>query len=276
MLRIATLNLLHDTYALDERLGALADELRDADLDFLLLQEVLPEDEHPTVSTLSRELDLPHSVYRRNLTRTSGNAVLSKHELTTEMVKGYFPVTIPAAASTIIDGREVVVISYHGAWGAHGMSTRVQELRQIDGFAYEKFNRAGARLNADTRPVIVLGGDFNDVPDSDPIRYLSGLGLAGDASTFWLDAMVHAGDTGHTSGFPSELSIRSALAAASTPRPERRPLRRIDYLFVYEWAYGQAGEPISGRRFATGKFLGPDGELTISDHYGLLTDLWMP
>lgn len=275
MLRVATLNLLHSTYALNERLSALVEELRDANLDFLLLQEVLPG---PTVDDLADALDLPHTLFEKAPTRKSGNAILSRHELTAGTVRGAFNGPTPAVGHTFIDGREVIVISHHGAWGPDALHERVQEVRAIDAYARHTFTRDGQHLGTDTRPIIILGGDFNAVPDSAPIRYLTGLDTAGESSTLWVDAAAHAGDTGNTSGTPTTLSIATAAGCPGAPyRPERTPLRRIDYLFVYEWCYGQAGEPVAGRRFATHQFLGPDGDLlTVSDHYGVMADLWTP
>lgn len=280
MLRVATLNLLHNPDALPARVEHLITELITEDLDFLLLQEVLPpaEDGYFAVQHLALALGMPYVLFVRTDGRTSGNAILSKHELAPIGPPEGFTYVKPAAAATMIDGRRVVVISHHGAWGPHAIAERTSQARSLSDLAHHLFTLDAAHLDTATRPVIILGGDFNAVPDSAPIRYLTGLDHHLGHSTMWIDAAVHAGDPGHTTGDPNAFSIATAAGRRGAPyRPERTPRRRIDYLFVYEWVHGQAGEPVSGRRIAMTPFTAPDGrELTVSDHYGVLAHLWMP
>lgn len=279
MLRVATLNLLHSPDAIRERVDHLITELVTEDLDFLLLQEVMPEDAdgYFAPAHLAIALGMRHLVFTYDDTRSGGNAVLSKHPLTPVFGPQDvpFPDLAPAIAETYVDGRRVIAMSYHGAWGPQATAARLAQLRILDGIAREEFARGGAHLNRETRPVIILGGDFNAVPDSAPYRFITGLDHVLGHSTTWLDA---TDGISHTSGFDSALSTATATSMPGAGyRPERQPKRRIDYLFVFEWAYGQAGEPVSARRIADSTFTAVDGrELTVSDHYGVMAELWMP
>lgn len=280
MLRVATLNLLHNPDALRERVDHLITELVTEDLDFLLLQEVMPEDAtgYYAPGHLAVSLGLKHVVYTFNAEKQSGNAVLSKHPLT-PIFGGegvVFPDLAPAIAETYVDGRRVLAMSYHGAWGPDAHAARLTQLQILDTIARQEFVRGGAHLNQETRPVIVLGGDFNAVPDSAPYRFITGLDQVLGHSTLWLDA---TGDVGYTSGDQNPLTIATAQSMPGAGyRPERQPKRRIDFLFVFEWAYGQAGEPVSARRIADTTFTTVDGRdgMTVSDHFGVMAELWMP
>lgn len=279
MLRVATLNLLHNSDALRERVEHLITELVTENLDFLLIQEAMPEDAggYSALEHLALALGMRHVIYSLDAEKGSGNAVLSKHPLT-PIYGGdgvIFPDRAPAIAETYVDGRRVIAMSYHGAWGPQATGARLTQLRILDEIARREFIRGGAHLNRETRPVIILGGDFNAVPESDPYRFITGLDQVLGYSTLWLDA---TGDQGHTSGEPNALSLDTARSMAGAGyRPERQPKRRIDYLFVFEWAYGQAGEPVGARRIADTTFTAADGrELPVSDHFGVMAELWMP
>ena len=279
MLRVATLNLLHNPDALRERVDHLITELVTENLDFLLLQEVMPEDgdSYNALGHIALSLGMRHVVYSRNEDKPSGNAVLSKHPLTpTYGGEGVvFPDLAPAIAETYVDGRRVIAMSYHGAWGPNAHAARLTQLKILDDIARQEFTRGGAHLSRETRPVVILGGDFNAVPDSAPYRFITGLDQVLGHSTTWIDA---TGDQGHTAGEPNALSLATASNMPGAGyRPERQPLRRIDYLFVFEWVYGQAGEPVSARRIADTTFESADGRtLPVSDHFGVMAELWMP
>ena len=154
----------------------------------------------------------------------------------------------------------------------------MSQLAVLSDVAHGLFTRDGANLDRRTRPIVILGGDLNAEPGSGPLRFLRGEDAWHGKSALWVDAGEHVGETGHTTGGPMELCVATATGKAGSPyRPERTPLRRIDYVFVYEWAYGQAGEPVAARRFATDTFPTSDGRaFTVSDHYGVVADLWSP
>lgn len=280
MLRVATLNLLHNPDALRERVEHLITELVTEDLDFLLLQEVMPpvDGEYSALPHLALSLGMQHMNFTYDGAKTSGNAILSKHPLTTISAPDglVFPDRAPAIAETVVDGRRVIVMSYHGAWGPEATATRLIQLRVLDAIARKEFVRGGAHLNRDTRPVIILGGDFNAVPESQPYRYITGLEQVLEHSTLWVDA---TGGVGNTAGTPNVLTLATASGRDGAGyRPERQPLRRIDYLFVFEWVYGHAGEPVNARRIADTPFTTADGRdgMTVSDHFGVMAELWMP
>lgn len=281
MLRVATLNLLHSPYAIGERVQHLITELITEELDFLLLQEVLTPDQadgYDIVATLSAALGMRHVVVSLGAGHRSGNAILSRHHIQGHPHPAFWNGVPPAIGEAAIGGRRVIVMSHHGAWGAGATTQRLEQLKALDDIALAAFTHQGEHLDHRTRPVVILGGDLNATPDSQPVRYLTGLEHVQGHSTMWVDAADWAGDQGHTTGCETALA---ALTAAHMPggsyRPGRAPRRRIDYLFVYEWAYGQAGEPHACRRFAMSTFTASDGhELTVSDHYGVLAELWTP
>ena len=282
MLRVATLNLLHNPDVLEERVTRLADELADEKLDFLLLQEVF----HPGRGTgvdalrvLGDKLGMKHAARTVADGFSDGTAILSRHPLTTLPTR-LSPATVtpppppPTIARTCIDGRSVVVISHHGAWGPHSAVERMEQLRFLNTVAREEFTRDGAHLDQRTRPVIVLGGDFNAEPSALPIRWLRGDDPYEGESTIWVKASSDEPTTGGSN--PFAISTAQSMPSGSY-RPHRTPRRCIDHIFVYEWCYGRAGEPERTRRFAHTTFTDSLGRLrSISDHDGVLVDLWMP
>jgi len=125
---------------------------------------------------------------------------------------------------------------------------------------------------------VILAGDLNTGPDSTPIRYLTGRDVVNGQSTFWMDAWdaAPAGAAGHTI-HPTVWSEIEYGDRTDTPYlPGRHPRERFDYLLVHEWSYGHAGDPLRARRFGEGAFRHDGHDLTISDHLGVIADLYLP
>lgn len=283
-LRVATLNLLAHPYALRERVEHLAALLADERVDILMLQEVLRRKTGKVniPAVLGEKLGLIHSAEHHYPGRSSGNVTLSRTPL--EKLTSPSPHSRMLATATIAGGRRIVTINNHGAWGSFAGGDRLAEALAADDLARATFaalspsTHRHSRPPREERPIVIYGGDLNTVPDAAPIRYLRGLDVVRGASTHWLDAWdaAEAGVDGATI-FPSVYSEIEAGERADTPYlPERHPRQRYDYLLVHEWSHGHAGDPLRARRFATETFPHGDRDLTVSDHYGVLADLYLP
>ncbi len=107
-------------------------------------------------------------------------------------------------------------------------------------------------------PAIVVG-DFNAEPDSDEIRFMSGLHSLGGRSVYFADCFRVAGaGAGPT-------YARSNRFAAEVGEPDRR----IDYVFVRGPDKKLRGQPLTCRVVADE----PTGDVFPSDHYGVLAEL---
>lgn len=289
MLRIATINLLHNPEKLRERLEHLAFLLKHEDIDFLCLQEVpTPEVAGFYVGdVLGYKLGLAHKAVGVPRDGKYGNVTLSRYPLgaidpkklnVKNVSVGW---TVPPLVTGVqVEGRPVYIINAHFAWGAHGEGTRVKQATDANLMGSILFEKGGLDGERETRPVVVLAGDLNTVPESRTIRFLRGLDVnLKDESTLWLDAWssVGADEDSHTTGDPTYFGQKTFKGVGPVYRPQNTPRRRIDYIMTLGWAYGNAGEPVAIRRFGHETFPDPElGELTVSDHYGLIADLWMP
>ena len=106
----------------------------------------------------------------------------------------------------------------------------------------------------------VLVGDFNAVPDSTEIRYLTGLTTLGGRSAYFFDAHAVAG-AGQGITFDPDRNPYAALS------PE--PPRRLDYVFVRGGDERGRGRP----RRAEVVLDDVEGGVAASDHYGVLAEL---
>lgn len=278
-MRIATLNLLHSTTSIQDRVEHLIDLLVEENLDFLCLQEVLnPETAgFDIVQRLGEALGLPHSDFIGLPDDNHGVATLSRYPLVREIPEPLVWSKPMLVTRSEVGGRNVYVLNLHASWGSRNGTHRMQEVLYADNLATQFFGRDNTR---EERPVVVLAGDLNMLPESEGVRYLRGLQTHKERSTTWVDAWEAAdeGAEAWTTGDPTYLTQQTSggrkggvYDTASAPR------RRIDYILVFEWAWGQAGYPMSTRRFASEVFLDSTGrKMAVSDHYGVLTDLFMP
>jgi endonuclease/exonuclease/phosphatase family metal-dependent hydrolase len=287
VIRVATLNLLKEPKLLKERLDLLVDTLKFEDLDFLCLQEVPgPEAAGFYVGdVLSFKLGMDYKVIGETKKGEYGNITLSRHPIAVHElnVKMQTPdVNVPVLVSkSEVDGRAVYIFNAHFKWGAGFEKSRMKEARHVSVNAHDIFTRQPGGHHRQHRPIILLAGDLNAVPESRTVRYLRGLDLGvEDDSTLWLDAWNECGDpeqSGHTSGDVNHWSKRTFESVGSIYRPEQTPKRRIDYIMAYEWAWGSAGQPAAARTFGSETFYDPElGDLPVSDHKGLIADFWTP
>ena len=112
----------------------------------------------------------------------------------------------------------------------------------------------------------ILTGDFNAEPDSDEIRFLKGLTVFDDRTTFMQDAWAVAGDGGP--GYTNDWQTHPLSAMLNVHR------KRIDYIFVGDpfMRQGNAGRLHSCRVIANEPLTG----IQASDHIGLLAEIEWP
>jgi endonuclease/exonuclease/phosphatase family metal-dependent hydrolase len=112
----------------------------------------------------------------------------------------------------------------------------------------------------------LLTGDFNAEPDSDEIRFLKGLTVLDDRTTFFQDAWAVAGDDGP--GYTSDWRTHPLSAALNIHR------KRIDYIFVGDQfrRAGDAGRVLACEVIANEPITG----VQASDHRGLLAEIVWP
>jgi endonuclease/exonuclease/phosphatase family metal-dependent hydrolase len=147
----------------------------------------------------------------------------------------------------------VDVFSTHLAWQLHDAALRERQVQALVRFVSECTDPA-----APLGPVVA--GDFNAEPDSNAVRYLSGLASLDGTSVYLQDAWRLAGDGG--SGIT--WSNRNPHAAL-----DQEPDRRIDYIFSGFRGRGGGGRPVECRVVADE----PAGGIWPSDHFGLLAVL---
>jgi endonuclease/exonuclease/phosphatase family metal-dependent hydrolase len=102
-------------------------------------------------------------------------------------------------------------------------------------------------------------GDFNATPDSDEIRFMTGLSSLGVRSVYFVDAF---GLVGHGDG--TTFSRHNPFATDL-----REPDRRIDYIFVRGPDQRGRGEPLDSRvcfdRAVNGVY--------PTDHFGVVANI---
>lgn len=134
------------------------------------------------------------------------------------------------------------VATTHLTWGAGAGWVRLREVYTLDAFCAGLLDEPPGVLNPGSLgKTVVLGGDFNDTPESDALRWLRGE-KSGETGTFWIDTYSHCNsDKGYTSvpskGWAARVANKNGLQAESVPP------RRIDFILVRGWVYGKPGSP---------------------------------
>ncbi len=257
-MRLMTWNLLRfDNWA--ERQAAIESVIRTEEPDIVLLQEVATSERQS--ERLAEKLGF-HEFHTSDTDPASaymGNAVLSRWPLANAVDS-----RLPG-----IDGRPAYrsLLTAHAStpWGPwpiacthldHRFDDSELRCRQVDAVV-----DVVAELRGDPdrdRPVI-LGGDFNAVPDSDEIRRLTGRTTPRRRGLVFNDMWEMAGvGPGWTWSADNPM-----LAEANWPN------RRLDYLFVSWPRLKPAGRPVSIRLAGTRAI---DG-IQPSDHYAVVADV---
>jgi endonuclease/exonuclease/phosphatase family metal-dependent hydrolase len=267
-LRVGTLNLWHADLDRELRTQRAAEWM--SELDVLCVQEVADDGEWNTLRELETRSGVPLVTPERVggvASRVGVFSTLPVLESAMLELPGAFADGSPLhAAMAVLDvrGEEVPVFSVHLAWGSPNEWIRLEQLQHLASFVDE-------RWGADTTKVpAVIAGDFNATPDSDSVRYLSGL-RASRPGTLWTDAWSGAkfpGADGTTSDGSNPYAVWTATSGAngagSLVRDDLLPDRRIDFVFIRGWRYGRPFSPVQTEVVR---------EPLMSDHYPVVTTL---
>jgi len=273
-LNVATINALNTNDLHVERAATIIREANDNNVEVLLLQEAVTEHKPALIELLKQHgynyifFAEPAYHFRENM--HNGNVIASKYPITKSfsLMLTSNPQAIHAAVAIInVRGYDVHVLSVHLFWGAANGHIRLHQARLINDYALRA-------KDGNPDAVIIVGGDFNDEPDADSVRFLRGKkSTEGVQSAFWLDAAVKTEWEKHPTTRPyGEWGVRTAKLVGIID-PLKVPERRIDYLMVHGWVYGRVGMPLNFSLFGTDLY---DDIHEVSDHYGLRCSFWLP
>jgi endonuclease/exonuclease/phosphatase family metal-dependent hydrolase len=278
-LRVATLNIWNKSGPWPERLGLIRRELERLKPAVLGLQEVLrfaPEGLDKFVPTpqacQATEIAAAFgytvayalaSDYGHGL--KFGNALLSAFPIL-EQKTFVLPGLETGESRSLLYARlespfgELPVFVTHLNWKLHQGSVRLRQVR----FIAERIAELAPVRSQFLPPVLM--GDFNAEPDADEIRFLRGLAVVDEESVFFADAWVYGADG--SAGATFDRKNEYACVA-------REPSRRIDYIFVRGPDTQLRGEPVKTElAFATPE-VGAAGNVWPSDHFGLVSDVFL-
>ena len=278
-LRVASINLMHNPVKFEERIELFKKNIEELQPDILCLQEVQTNAKSSIIDFLKEELGYTYAhvgtdVQDKYSEARFANAILTNIE---NVDFKNMPLGISGTghqyASAVIanfkkNNKDVHVMSVHLAWGGENEHLRLHQANIIA--------READRLTArGEHPIVVIGGDFNCEPDSETMRYLYGKEVGTvHKGTYWVDAWKLHGNTSNSVTNDPQMPLGKLTARrVGIPFPSLIPKRRIDYILVHGWAHGRQGSPLNFKRWA-------DAEdyktLTVSDHYGVASDIYIP
>lgn len=260
-MRVMTWNLWWRFGPWEQRQPAIDREVVAVDADLLLLQEVWSDpDDGDQAARLAglTGFELARSTRPGGEQYRFGNAVLSRWPIArseTLVLPGSDGApSHRSAVLTIVEtprGSQVVATT-HLEWHYNQSSTRQRQLEQLVPVLTEWQARFAPDLP------IVLGGDFNAVPNSDEVRRLTGLAPGYDGPVFTDGWSATTDEPGHTWTRDNPHS-----ADAQWPR------RRLDYVFVSWPRPKPTGNPLTS---ALAGRQAHDG-VVPSDHYAVVVEL---
>lgn len=284
LVRVASLNLLNNPSRIVERVEAFIRVAGGLEFNILCLQEVLESEQYRIIDRVSEALGFRASysdmVYHEKVGHNQGNVILAKDPATTFAtinleVTGFPQNTlIPPAAvvsKSIVNGRELHVITAHLTWGSTTEWVRLRQVEKINEYAWK-----AKELNP--KAIVIFTGDLNAVDESSTLRYLYGNQEGSRHNgTVWVDAWKMFGTeenrvTSNPESFWGKETAKNHSSSGSIFN-SLTPKRRIDYILSYEWCYGKPGSPLSFHRFADTPM---ENGLEISDHYGIYSDIYVP
>lgn len=277
--RVTTMNINNNPERIEERITVFLQENSNSPqpAHILLLQEVLHDrlDIYDSIAksfgyTLVGSTNPPPAGIQR---KPSGNATLSLVPVTkameiivdvSHMPEGEKTKVVPVLATQHHFGkRPVITFNAHFPWGGYAEALRLE-------VAYQVSQKARELQEEYPEMLLILGGDFNAVLESDTLRYLHGLGVAKGSSTKWTSGWdIVEGAPFPTARKDGGWAERTALGKGIV-YPETLPDRVIDGVMSFGWNYGgKIGTPMSLEKVGIAKIEGGDA---ISDHYGVAVD----
>jgi endonuclease/exonuclease/phosphatase family metal-dependent hydrolase len=258
-MRVLTWNLDHNPYQRSERIVWAAEVINRVRPDVLCVQEGDTE----ALEDLSflTKMSVVSS-------RDDKEAVLTNHKIVTSFSENLPEGSHGGIAGAVLDTgcHKFAIASTHLCWGSGLESVRSRQTVHIDKLfdsyaSIEPFRTGGNEV------IGVLTGDLNSEIGSDSLRYLLGMGVIDGRSTLWTDAWVRGEGSGITSSTLNPLADRTA-ASVGLHAEGVIPERRIDYILIRGFAYRRPGAPLSSEIVGLNA-----GEITPSDHYGVLSEL---
>lgn len=238
---------------MDERVNTLYSETFNDEIDVLLLQEVNPKYLEllrsvfsPLYTTQAIPEHFPDGKHGPN-----GQAILVSHRIDVDKLSevGKSVISLQTSVGNFMCA--------HFPWGAAQAAARVATAQEIEEFA------------ATTTGTTVLGGDFNDVPNSQPLRYLTGLEEVSGSGASWTSCWEER-ETFPTARFDGGWAQSTARGVGIT-HPELLPHHRtIDYLLTRGWNHGFPGSFLKVEKFGISRLRNGWG---LSDHYGILAEI---
>ena len=263
VVRVATWNLGHRFGDHERRHQAIIATLVSSGADIVCLQEVWAEEGGlDQVDLLGDTINVHRartaSIFWRG--QSFGNALLSRWPIlaseTVALTDAKGERTPRSMLVAVIDSPHgvITVVSTHFEHRFDRSQTRIAQATQL---CSEIVRR---RSDPDTAFPVLVGGDFNAVPDSDEIRMLTGRSAPAERGLVLTDSWEVAGD-----GSPGHTWSRSNPHLADATWPNRR----LDYLMV-SWPRPKGvGVALSARLLGTE----PIDGIVASDHYGVVVDL---
>lgn len=255
-MRILTWNLWWKFGPWEQRQIAIEEVLRLQEADIVFLQEVRLADGQ--AERLAEVLGLSATVSTGF--RDMGNAILSRWP-----ISEHGSVSLPNQLGEPAYRRALhaMVATPWGPWPVicthlnHRFDESATRMKQVDAIA-----DLAATMRANAELPVLVGGDFNAVPDSDEIRRLTGRSTVKQQNLVFADMWeLQGAGPGHTwSG------LNPYLADANWPN------RRIDYLFVTWPRPKPAGHPRQVWLAGTG----PIDGVQASDHFAVVADVDVP
>jgi endonuclease/exonuclease/phosphatase family metal-dependent hydrolase len=282
-IKIQTLNVWHGQYEFENRMNSLARRIKIDMPDVLCLQEIIfYPDGSNTAQWIANQTGMflasahpqPNTINMEGA--TIGNAILTRmpvkengfKSLAVNVVRPMNSSVVWFWTETPVSRKPMLVLSTHLSWGIANEYQRLQEAIEINNIAKEL-------TKYKPNSVVVLAGTMNTTPDTDTIRFLTGKKAMSGAENFWVDCWADTeGDSLGETQTPRNLWIRIPAEETGTVDIARIPKRRIDYIFVRDWVYGQTGSPLTSKVcFTEPMKIGNVPTAPVSDHYGVETTL---
>ena len=277
-LRVASINLMHNQVKFDERIALLKEHIREIKPDVLCLQEVQTNAKASIVDFLKKELGYSYShigtdVKDKYSDARFANAVLTNAEIdnVSSLPLGVAGTGNQYASAAVVElkfnNTVVNIFSVHLAWGGQNEHLRLHQANIIA--------REAERLETKQDSLVIVAGDFNCEPDSETLQYFYGKKVGSlHKGTYWVDAWKLHGDEANSITNDPQMPLGKLTARrVGIPLSSLIPKRRIDYILVHGWVHGRKGSPLNFHRWA-------DAEdyrtLTVSDHYGIYSDIYIP
>lgn len=167
-------------------------------------------------------------------------------------------------------GNDLLVITAHLSWGVSNEYQRLQEAIDVN-------NLARTLTKNLPHAFTVFGVSMNAEPDADSVRFMTGKLAIENSENYWVDCWDHCNPAeleGETQT-PRNRWSKFLAEKNGTYDTSRLPKRRIDYIFVKDWVFGQTGSPLNSRvAYAEPLGSGNYADATVSNHYGVETVLY--